>query len=154
MGKKSKYLTVLFALIFSLPAFAYEDCIISTDGKMTDISIQHNDIIDVFPLVTITNDKNTLIVHPLKTGSTKFSILKNNKDKHFFEVTVTEETTTVKPKEGFDILNIDCPPGSYEYFFDLDTPPFSDDEDYSDLDEPPVFNGNGFNTEPPKLRGE
>ena len=57
---KKALIIVFVQLIASLGVFAYEDCIISTDGKMTDIKIQHNDIIDVFPLITIMNDKMSL----------------------------------------------------------------------------------------------
>ena len=60
------FFCTLFAGLFSLPVAAFEDCIITTKGKLNDIRIQHNDIIDVFPLITISNNKNTLIVHPLK----------------------------------------------------------------------------------------
>ena len=151
-------LVFLSACLFlmGLAAFAYEDCIITTNGKMTDISIQHNDIIDVFPLITVMNEKNTLIVHPLKKGKTKFSILKDKKDKYIFDVTVTEESTKIEPKEGFDILNIDCPPSSYEYYFDLDLPPYdTGKEEFFDLDLPPAYDCDDFELDsPPKLRGE
>ena len=46
---------------------------------------------------------------------------KNNKDKIMFNVNVTEEKTTVDEVDGFEILEIDTPPGIYEY--ELDTPP-------------------------------
>lgn len=117
-----KKLILLFFLIFSLsPAFAFEDCVITTNGRLSDISIEHNDIIDVYPLITIMNEKNTLIIHPLKAGKTRFCVLKNNKDKVMFNVNVTEEKTTVDEVDGFEILEIDTPPGIYEY--ELDTPP-------------------------------
>ena len=117
-----KKLILLFFLIFSLsPAFAFEDCVITTNGRLSDISIEHNDIIDVYPLVTIMNEKNTLIIHPLKVGKTRFCVLKNNKDKVMFNVNVTEEKTTIDEVDGFDILEIDAPPGIYDY--ELDIPP-------------------------------
>ena len=117
-----KNLILLFFLIFALsPAFAFEDCVITTNGRLSDISIEHNDIIDVYPLVTIMNEKNTLIIHPLKVGKTRFCVLKNNKDKVMFNVNVTEEKTTIDEVDGFDILEIDAPPGIYDY--ELDIPP-------------------------------
>ena len=148
-----KYLLTALSIFLTLPVFAYEDCIITTNGKLTDIKIQYNDIIDVYPLVTIMNDKNTLIIHPLKEGCTKFSVVKNEKEKYIFNVEINDEGTIVSQTEGFDILAIDCPPNAYEYLFDLD--------------EPPVINTSGVNTleeeddsyikyldEPPMLRGE
>ena len=129
--------------LISLPTWSYEDCIITTNGKLSDIKIQHNDIIDVFPLITILNDKNTLIVHPLKEGETKFTVIKNNKDKFLFDVKVKENETILKDVEGFELFTIDAPPNAYEYYFDLDEPlaPDKDDDFINNLDEPPVLRG-------------
>ena len=138
---KQKILIVFIILLITFisnSVFAYEDCIISTDGKMTDIKIQHNDIIDVFPLITIMNDKNTIIVHPLKQGKTKFCILKDQKEKYFFDVEVKKETTIVSQKEGFDIFTVDCPPIIDEFDFILDKPPSMYEESY-ELDTPPIL---------------
>jgi len=136
-----KYLLTLFAFIISFPAFAFEDCIITTNGKLTDIKIQHNDIIDVFPLITVMNEKNTLIVHPLKKGETKFTILKNDKEKYLFNVKVNDKKTEIDEVKGFEIFAIDCPPN--EYYFDLDLPPEINNENnfINNLDEPPVLRG-------------
>ena len=120
---------VLFLIFLSTPVFAYEDCILVTDGKLTDIKIQHNEIIDVFPLITIMNKKNTLIVHPLKTGNSKFTVIKNNKDKYLFEAIVKENSTIINDVEGFEVLSVDCPPDYYEGYF----------EDYFEFDEPPFL---------------
>ena len=99
-----KFLFLLCLII--LPAQAFEDCVISTDGKLTDISIEQNDIIDVYPIFTIMNEKNTLFVHPLKAGKTRFCVLKNG-------------------KHGFEILGLDIPPEveEAELMRDLPTPP-------------------------------
>ena len=133
------YLLMFLLFIFFIPAFAYEDALIMTNGKMTDIKIQHNDIIDVFPLITITNDKNTLIVHPLKVGKTKFSILKNNKDKYIFDVEVTKDATNVIAPKDFETMTVDCPPSEYGDDFEIDKPPvYYDDK----IDEPPILRGN------------
>ena len=138
-----KYLLTVLGLMITIPAFAYEDCIIITNGKLTDIKIQHNDIIDVCPLITIMNDKNTLIVHPLKEGSTKFTVLKNEKEKILFNVDVKDECTKISSIEGFDILAVDSPPNTYEYSFDIDDPPVFENstDEYTDLDTPPVLRG-------------
>lgn len=99
----------LIALL-SLPVYAFEDCVVSTNGKLSDIKIEQNDIIDVFPLYTIMNEKNTLIVHPLKEGKTRFCVLKNGKEIVVFNVGVTEENTVIDDVEGFDIFSVDIPP--------------------------------------------
>ena len=43
---------LLILCISILPAQAFQDCVISADGKLSDIKIEQNDIIDVFPLYT------------------------------------------------------------------------------------------------------
>ena len=118
-----KIFTIISLIAFIMPVSAFEDCIISNDAKLTDITIEHNDIIDVFPLITLMNEKNTLIVHPMKVGSTRFGVLKNGKEKVIFNVNVTENETLIEPVEGFEILSIDCPPGYFEYEYELDEPP-------------------------------
>ena len=102
-------------------AFAYEDCVITAGGKLSDIKIERNDIIDVYPMFTIMNEKNTLIVHPLKEGSTRFCVLKNGKDIIAFSVKVEAEKTIIDEVDGFDIMQIDEPPQEWE--FELDAPP-------------------------------
>ena len=109
-------------LIFfmQLQAQALEDCIITTKGKLTDIKIEDNTVLNVYPLITIMNDKNTLMVTPLKTGKTSFSVLKNSKERIEFQVEIGENSTYIKEVKGFDILTIDEPESSE---FKLDEPP-------------------------------
>ncbi|MCQ2739838.1 MAG: hypothetical protein MJ237_06385 [bacterium] len=103
-------------------ANAYEDCMIFNKYKLTDIKIEDNSIIDVYPVVTIMNDKSTLIVHPLKAGQTRFCLLKNNKDVVLFNVKVDENGTYIDETDGFDIMTLDIPDGVYD--FEIDLPPF------------------------------
>lgn len=151
-----KYIILLALSMLSLPTFAFEDYIITTDGKLTDIKIQHNDIINVYPLITVDNEKNTLVIEPLKVGETKFTVLKNNKDKYLFNVNVTEDKTTVEVVEGFGILAIDAPPNLYEEYFDLDEPPEpkSTSDIQKQIEESKRYQ-DFINTleEPPELRG-
>lgn len=138
---KKFILTFFLILSSTLPTFAYEDCILKTNGRLSNISIEDNTIIDVHPLITVMNEKNTLIIHPLKEGVTCFSILKNNKEKFIFTVRVEKDETFVSPKEKFEILYLDAPPE----WFNLDLPP---QEIYGDLEEPPILKLD----EPPILR--
>ena len=104
-------------------AQAFEDCIITSNGKLTGINIEDNSIIDVFPLITIMNEKNTLIVHPLASGKTRFCVLKNSKSLALFEVEVSEYETKINAPDGFEVLTIDKPDDDFE--FELDEPPVS-----------------------------
>ena len=104
----------------TLQAQAFEDYIIMTDGKLTDISIEDNTIVDVCPLITVMNDKNTLMITPLKIGKTRFCVLKNNKEKIMFNIEVLEDKTIIDDVKGFEILSFDDPEGEK---FELDEPP-------------------------------
>lgn len=108
-------------LLSTIPAYAFEDCLITTNGKLTDISIEHNDIVDVYPFVTIMNEKNTLFVHPLKVGETRVCVLKNGKEKVMFNIKITPDKTEIEDVKGFDILKLDPPPMQDEE--ELDPPP-------------------------------
>ena len=107
--------------LFTPQVQAFEDYIITTDGKLTQISIENNQIIDVFPLITILNEKNTLIVHPLKEGITAFTVKKNGQEKFMFNILVEEDKTEISPNDGFEILPIDEPPIIMDYM--IDEPP-------------------------------
>ena len=124
MVLNKKYIIKLFTfmslfLLMPLASNAFEDYIVTTDGTLTDISIEDNTVVDVYPLITIMNKKNTLFFHPLKTGQTQVSVLKNGKEKVIFNVKITEFKTTVDNVNGFELLSLDVPPD----FFELDEPP-------------------------------
>ena len=119
-----KLLLLIFSIYVTCPAiYAYQDCIIINKAKLTDINIEDNTVVDVYPLTTLMNDKNTLIVHPLKSGKTRFCVLKNNKNLALFNVEVSEYNTNVNAPEGFDVFTLDPPDEIEEYDFVLDLPP-------------------------------
>ena len=126
-----KIVIPLIFLLSTSTVFAFQDCIIESDGKLTDINIENNTIVDVYPIFTVMNERNTLYVHPLKEGQTRICVLKNGKQKVMFNVQITENETTIDDIEGFDILTIDEPPEEI------------------DIDEPPE----GLGEEKPELRG-
>lgn len=116
-----KILILLSIFSINLQAQAFEDYIITTNGKLTNIKIENNQIIDVFPLITVMNEKNTLIVHPLKEGTTCFSIKKNMTESFLFHVKVLKDETIIAPVDGFNILPLDEPPIILDYA--IDKPP-------------------------------
>lgn len=114
------FITILAAQLFScLATYSYEDCIIASDGKLTNIKIEDNTVVDVCPLITIMNEKNILVIHPLKTGQTKVCLLKNEKDIIDFEVDVKDYETTIEQVEGLEVLTLDVPDEPVE----IDEPP-------------------------------
>ena len=114
-----KILIIALISLFTSQAQAFEDYIITTDGKLTQITIENNQIIDVFPLITIMNEKNTLIVHPLKEGITAFTVKKDGQEKFMFNVLVEEDKTEISTNDDFEILPIDEPPIIMDYMIDL-----------------------------------
>ena len=115
-----KILLLVLIISSTLQTYAFEDYILSTKGKLTNISIEDNTIVDVYPLITIMNNKNTLFISPLKIGKTRFSVLKNGKEKVIFNVEIEENKTFIKEVEGFEMLSLDMPEESN---FVLDEPP-------------------------------
>lgn len=109
---------------FTLTADAYEDYLIISNGKLTDISIEDNTVVNVYPIITLMNDKNTLMVTPLKTGKTRVCVLKNNKEIVMFNIEIQQDKTLIDNVNGFDILSLDMP-----------------DDDKTELDEPPKLWG-------------
>lgn len=117
---KKIFLTAL--IMFNiLQTQAFEECIVTSDGRLTDIKIEDNTVINVHPLITIMNDRNTLFVKPLKVGTTSFSVLKNGKNICKFDVQITEDKTVVSEAKGFVINTLDLPPSVFD--FKLDLPP-------------------------------
>lgn len=114
-----KRFAILLIFLSSFQVYAFEEIIVSTDAKLTDIKIKDNSIVNVYPLVTILNEKNTLFFQPLSTGSTEVYALKNDKDIVVFNVEVKYNKTIVDQVKGFDILALDLPPDMFE----IDLPP-------------------------------
>ena len=115
--KKLLLILLISFTILLVPAF--EDYIITTKGKLTNITLEDNTMVNVYPLITIMNDKNTLMVTPFKVGKTSFSVLRNNKEQFIFNLDITETKTTIDKVKGFEILSLDGPFEDY----DLDEPP-------------------------------
>ena len=113
------FLAIFFIFITMLSVQAYEDCIIGADGKLTNIQIKDNTMVDVCPVVTIMNEKNMLMVHPLKTGETTVCVLKDDKDIISFNIRINEDETIIEEVEGLEILTLDEPAEAFE----LDEPP-------------------------------
>lgn len=124
-------ISIFFIFFITLQVQAFEECIITTNGKLTNISVVDDSIVEINSLITIMNEKNTLMVLPLKVGKTKVSVVKNNKDKIIFNIEVLENKTIIDKVEGFEILALDIPMEGFE----LDEPPIG-----FELDEPPFLN--------------
>ena len=114
-----KFLILSCIFYTTLAVQAYEDCILFADGKLTDIKIEDNSIVDISPLITVSNDKNTYIIHPLKSGETKICVLRNDANLIDFDIKVTENKTSISEAEGIEVLTLDVPEAEIE----IDAPP-------------------------------
>lgn len=117
---KRVFLTALI-LFSTLQAYALEDYILSTDGRLNNITVENKEIIKIQPLITIDNSKNTLFITPLKQGETRFCVTKNEAEKHEFSVRITEDKAIFSKVSGFEIVAFDTPPVIWD--FQLDLPP-------------------------------
>lgn len=119
--KSIRILCLMLLGLLCNPVLAFEDCLISSSSKLSDIKVYDSEIVNVYPIYTLLNEKNTLYVQPLKLGETKFTILMDGKETHMFSVKVEPEKTLIENTSGFEVVTIDLPPGLYEY--ELDEPP-------------------------------
>jgi len=119
-----KILTISFIFFTIQSTYAYEDCILSSDGKLGNIKVNNSSIADIYPVITISNEKNMFIIHPLKEGKTKISLLKNDKDSISFNMTVKEDETIAEEVDGIEVLALDEP----DIPIELDTPPVLNEE--------------------------
>lgn len=116
----------MLIFLISLEAQAFEDVVIMSDGKLSDIKIEDSSVAEIYPLVTIMNEKNMLIVHPLKSGSTEFCVLKDGKNLSLFTVDINEETTSVISPAGYEVLTLDAP--EFDENLEIDLPPTPEDQ--------------------------
>ena len=111
---------ILTTLIFltSLQAQAFEDFILSTDSKISNIKIKDTSVININPLTTILNEKNILFITPIKIGETSFSLQKE--DKIFnFNVVVKDKETIISKNDEFEIVSLDTHPQILDCEIDL-----------------------------------
>lgn len=120
---KKVFIIALISII-SLQAHAFEEVILSTDGKISNIKIKDTSVININPLRTIQNKKNILFISPIKIGETSFSLLKNGKEEFSFNVIIEENKTIVETAKGFEITSLNVPPEILD----------------CEIDQPPVFN--------------
>ena len=119
-----KILTISFIFFTIQSTYAYEDCILSSDGKLGNIKVNNSSIADIYPVITISNEKNMFIIHPLKEGKTKISLVKNDKNSISFNITVKKNETIAEDVDGIEILTLDEP----DLPIELDAPPLFKEE--------------------------
>ena len=113
-----KFIFLTCCLFISNSAFSFENYIITSENKITNVENKTPDIIDVKILTTIMNEKNTVIVECKKAGKGEFVLTSRGMlDK--FTVNSSEEKSTIVYPKGYFCHVLDKAPGVYE----LDPPP-------------------------------
>lgn len=115
------FFAVTLMLFSTLQAQAFEEYILSTKSILSEIKIENQEILNIEPIVTIDNSKNTLFIIPLKEGKTSFSFVKDKKEKISFDVKIEGKKAFFSKIEGFDIVTFDEPPIILDC--NLDKPP-------------------------------
>ncbi|HNW26161.1 MAG TPA: pilus assembly protein N-terminal domain-containing protein [Candidatus Gastranaerophilaceae bacterium] len=119
MVKKIILLTIF--LLFGTNCFALESFeihlgksyILSTQSIVETIAVSDSEIVNVSPFFTIFNEKNVILVQPLKMGKSNLTIFTGKGDVKF-EITVKpsvkyEELPRLQ-NEIFELLLLDTPP--------------------------------------------
>ena len=127
---KKSFLTIALILVSTLQTQAFEEYILSTEGRLSKINVENEEILKIQPIITIDNSKNTLFITPLKEGETKFSVVKNSLEKITFDVKIDEKKANFSQVEGFYIVAFDAPPVILDC--NLDEPPMIKPEIKSD----------------------
>ncbi len=124
---------ILTTLIFltALQAQAFEDFILSTDGKVSNIKIEDPSVVNINPLTTILNEKNTLFIIPQKTGETSFSLQKEG-EVFSFNIKIDENETLINEIEGFELISLDTHPVILDC--EIDAPPVYKEKETINID--------------------
>ena len=116
MKKLWGFFLIVFCL--TLKSFAFEDYILLSEKPIKKVISSNQEVIVANVLVTIMNEKNTVIIKSKSKGK---AILTLTIDDEKFEIPieVKDNKTVFKKNPLFEILKIDLPPESFE----IDLPP-------------------------------
>lgn len=87
-----------------------EDYLITTEQSIRLSTVDNSSIVQLNSFFTILNEKNILLLHPLKLGSTSFKIYLNDYSIDF-NVSVKSSPVKIKPtnKKDYEIMQLDIP---------------------------------------------
>lgn len=115
-----KVLTIALFSVLIQPDFAYEDLIISNTNTITQIKNRTPDIINIEPIYTIMNERNTVLINVLTEGIADFSLELETGKVANFELSASKNKTEIKKSaKDFNIFVVD----DYVESVELDLPP-------------------------------
>ncbi len=109
---------LICCLLGTSTAYAYENCIITSDNPITSVENKTPGIISIQEITTIMNDRNTVIIECLKEGSGEFTITSGGKESKF-NIKISANKSEMKGSTGYNWYVLDMAPGVFE----LDPPP-------------------------------
>ena len=106
---KIKYILAAIVLICGIkPVFA-DSCIMISETSITDIKCKDCGIINVKPLLSLSNEKKSIMVTSLRDGQTELTIKIKNKS-CCYKVTVSNGKLKICGDNKIKILPVDLPP--------------------------------------------
>lgn len=130
MVKKIILLTI-FLLIgtscFALESFKIhlgKNYLLSTQNIVETIAVSDSEIVNVSPFFTIFNEKNIILMQPLKTGKSNLTFFTDKGDIKFEVIVKIADPKEELPElqnENFELLLLDSPPVIEE--LKIDEPP-------------------------------
>jgi hypothetical protein len=101
-------LIIFLILMLPLQTFAFEDYLILSDKPVSSITWSDDNILSAFPLLTIDNKKNSIVVRA-KTEGFAILTIETDKSNANIEVKVTKDKTILSAVEGFTYFVLDKP---------------------------------------------
>lgn len=100
------------------------DYLILTEKIVQTYNVSDPDIATLSPFFTLFNEKNSLLLHPQKTGKTDVTIFFNDNSANF-SINISDKKSAIDDKPirmgDFEIMLLDTPPMLQD--FDVNAPP-------------------------------
>ena len=128
-----KNLLIIFSILLlsANSTFAFEDCVLSSDTKLTNLKVEPEEIVNINPIYTIKNEKNMFILQPTKIGKSKLKFTRNNDENIVLDIEVTEDETIIDKIDGIEIFSLDSIENNENNInedFELDPPPILEEQ--------------------------
>ena len=104
-----KIMSLLIISSFLAPCHAYENYMLMTDKKVTNIKVSNEDVITVKPIVSLNCDGNSMMIIPRSVGRSNLSFCKGKKRIKLW-VIVKANKTCIKKVNGVKVVPMGLPP--------------------------------------------
>ena len=119
LKKNVFFLLILLVCVAFIPkVFAFDNYVVHTQKPVNKVVSSDRNIVTANVLVTIMNEKDTILISPKKEGKA-FLIFEFKDETITVPVTVKKNRTVFKKNTGLEFVKIDSPP----MLFQIDLPP-------------------------------